>query len=69
MAFTFTCDVLTGENKTATLVVLANDSPYGVVKWEKSSLTAQEPEGSDATIIVSIVREQGLAGELQVTYM
>ncbi|XP_052793587.1 adhesion G-protein coupled receptor V1-like [Mya arenaria] len=58
-----------GANKTAMVIVLANDSPYGVVRWEKSTITVQEPEGSDATIILNIVREQGLTGDLQVTYI
>ena len=59
-----------GVEKTAKLTVLANDSPYGVVKWERESLTysAVEPDETDAIIILFIVREQGLSGDLQVTY-
>ncbi|KAL4228132.1 hypothetical protein ACF0H5_013567 [Mactra antiquata] len=57
-----------GVNKTSTVTVLANDSPYGVVKWKFSSVTAQEPEDSDSRVTLFIVREQGLSGDLQVTY-
>ena len=49
--------------------MLANDSPYGVVRWEKTTFTAMEPEGVDATIVVNVIREQGLSGDLQVAYL
>ena len=51
------------------MIVLANDSPYGVVRWEQTSYSATEPENTDSTIILFILREQGLTGDLQVTYM
>ena len=57
-----------GVEKTAKLTVLANDSPYGVFRWERTTYSAVEPDQSDANIILYIVREQGLAGDLQVTY-
>lgn len=47
---------------------MANDSPYGVVKWNLSRVTTTEPEGSDKVVVLNIIREQGLAGDLQVTY-
>ena len=61
--------IFTGTNKTAKVIVLANDSPYGVVRWEKTTFTAMEPEGVDATIVVNVIREQGLSGDLQVAYL
>ncbi|XP_053406314.1 adhesion G-protein coupled receptor V1-like [Mercenaria mercenaria] len=57
-----------GENKIGKLIVMANDSPYGVVKWSQVTVTTTEPEGSDKVVILYISREQGLAGDLQVTY-
>lgn len=50
------------------MTVLANDSPYGVVKWKFTTMTVEEPEGSDAEATLYVVREQGLAGDLQVTF-
>lgn len=47
---------------------MANDSPYGVVKWSQVAVTTTEPEGSDNVVVLYITREQGLAGDLQVTY-
>ncbi|KAH3717902.1 hypothetical protein DPMN_060698 [Dreissena polymorpha] len=58
-----------GVNNTAKVVVLANDSPYGVVRWETTSQTVVEPEGSDTTIVLYVVRQQGMSGILQVTYI
>ena len=48
---------------------MANDSPFGVVRWERTTYTAVEPDGTDATMILYVVREQGLAGDLQVTFV
>ena len=62
----------TGLNRIAKLIVLANDSPYGVVRWEPTTSTTYtviEPENTDATMILYIIREQGLMGDLQVAYM
>lgn len=50
------------------MVVQANDSPYGVVLWERQSVTVNEPEGSDQSLTVYIIRQQGLMGDLQVLY-
>ena len=57
-----------GIQKTAKVTVLANDSPYGVVRWERTTYTVVEPDGSDTILILFILREQGLTGDLQVTY-
>ncbi|XP_061172919.1 adhesion G-protein coupled receptor V1-like [Saccostrea echinata] len=57
-----------GSNNVAKVIVQANDSPYGVVLWEKQSLTVEEPEGSDQSQTLYIIREQGMMGDLQVLY-
>ncbi|KAL3865787.1 hypothetical protein ACJMK2_043142 [Sinanodonta woodiana] len=57
-----------GLNRTAKVTVLANDSPYGVVSWETTQVTVQEPEGTDSLETLYIVREQGMMGDLQVTF-
>ena len=53
----------------ARIVVQANDSPFGVVLWEKGSEVVPEPNGLDATThVVYVVRQQGTKGELQIAY-
>ena len=52
------------------LIILANESPYGVVRWERQSVIIAEPDDlSDTVIPLTILREQGTIGALQVTYM
>ncbi|KAH9498632.1 Adhesion G-protein coupled receptor V1 [Bulinus truncatus] len=58
-----------GVNIVAKLTVLANDSPYGVIAWEKSLVTVNEPEKSDTTVQLGIVREQGLNLTIRVYYV
>lgn len=52
----------------ATIVVQANDSPYGVVLWERQSVAVNEPERSDQSQTLYITRQQGMMGDLQVMY-
>lgn len=52
----------------ATIVVQANDSPYGVVLWERQSVAVDEPESSDQSQTLYITRQQGMMGDLQVMY-
>lgn len=52
----------------AKLVVQANDSPYGVVLWERESVAVDEPERSDQSQTLYIIRQQGMMGDLQVMY-
>ena len=58
-----------GDRSTASLTVLANDSPHGVVSWEKSSYITTEPEGTDSTTMLHIVRQQGSQGHIRVSFM
>lgn len=60
---------LQGLSHIATLVVLANDSPHGVVAWEKSTYITTEPEGSDSSTMLHIVRQQGSQGHIRVSYV
>ena len=48
---------------------MANDSPHGVVAWEQSSYVTTEPEGTDITTMLHIVRTQGALGTVRVSYM
>ena len=57
-----------GENNVASLIVLANDSPYGVIYWEQTSYITTEPEGFDQPIMLYILREQGTLGDIRVSY-
>lgn len=52
----------------ATIVVQANDSPYGLVLWERQSVAVDEPERSDQSQTLYITRQQGMMGDLQVMY-
>ena len=64
----FFCFV-SGEMTQATVTVLANDSPFGVVSWNNTAITTTEPEGTDRIISLTIIREQGLERELRVSYV
>ncbi|XP_064619709.1 adhesion G-protein coupled receptor V1-like [Lineus longissimus] len=58
-----------GVYNTSTMVIMASDSPNGVVSWEKTALATTEPEGSDATVTLHVIREQGSKGTIQVSYI
>ncbi|XP_055956200.1 adhesion G-protein coupled receptor V1 [Patella vulgata] len=55
----------------ATLIVMANDSPHGVLSWENyaTDFRITEPNGTDRTEILTIIREQGTTSEIRVTYV
>lgn len=59
---------LKGPNKVSKVIVQANDSPYGVVLWEKEFIVLPEPDGTDFTQEVYITRQQGMMGQLQVAF-
>ena len=61
--------LLAGGETQASVTVLANDSPYGVVMWNVTALTTMEPDGTDKIVTLTITREQGLQGELRVSYV
>ncbi|XP_076465116.1 adhesion G-protein coupled receptor V1-like isoform X2 [Babylonia areolata] len=58
-----------GEATQAKITVLANDSPFGVVSWSSTSLTTPEPENTNRELTLTIRREQGLRGQLRVSYV
>lgn len=57
-----------GESNVAKMIVQANDSPYGVILWERESVVLPEPEGTDFTQEVYITRQQGKMGQLQISF-
>lgn len=62
--------VVTGESNSASLIILANESPYGIVRWERRTVIIAEPDTtSDYTLPLSVVREQGTLGDLEIAYM
>lgn len=51
-------------------MILANESPHGVVRWEQRSVLVTEPElAAETTVPLVIVRDQGTLGDLHVTFM
>ena len=60
--------VLPGTESTCRLTVLANDSPHGVVMWEKTVVLTGEPDGSDGTVPLQVVRRQGSRGHITIHY-
>ena len=58
-----------GEKSSSRVTVMANDSPHGVVAWERSSYITTEPEGTDTTTMLHVVRTQGTLGTIRVGYM
>ena len=61
--------LFSGSASESRLIVQANDSPYGVVHWEKSAYITPEPDSSNSLIQLYIIRSQGVAGHIQVSYM
>ncbi len=58
-----------GVKTTSKVTVLANDSPHGVVFWETSLTTMMEPEGTDLTLKLNVIREQGSEGTIRVLFV
>ncbi|KAM9743556.1 adhesion G-protein coupled receptor V1 isoform 2-T3 [Menidia menidia] len=56
-----------GVNSSATLTVLASDDPYGVFVFANATRSVRLPE-ADATVSLTILRQRGLMGQVQVTY-
>ncbi|XP_022110249.1 G-protein coupled receptor 98-like isoform X2 [Acanthaster planci] len=64
--------IISNTDSRATLTVLANDSPHGVVAWTLNSLVSVvgEPEGAQpsASVILHVLREQGSMGAINIRY-
>ncbi|KAM3610925.1 uncharacterized protein V6R79_010649 [Siganus canaliculatus] len=56
-----------GVHTSATLTVFASDDPYGVFVFSNATKTVRLPE-ADSTVTLTIVRQRGLMGQVQVTY-
>ncbi|XP_041856249.1 adhesion G-protein coupled receptor V1 [Melanotaenia boesemani] len=56
-----------GNNTSASLTVLASDDPYGVFVFSNATKSVRLPE-SDATASLTILRQRGLMGQVQVVY-
>ncbi|XP_077457045.1 adhesion G-protein coupled receptor V1 [Stigmatopora argus] len=54
----------------ALLTILPNGSPYGVIGWHLDShiTPTQEPQGLPVNLTLSIVREQGSTGDVEIHY-
>ncbi|XP_057687080.1 adhesion G-protein coupled receptor V1 isoform X4 [Corythoichthys intestinalis] len=62
--------VIDGLRARALLTILPNGSPYGVIGWHLDSriTPTQEPQGFPINLTLSIVREQGSTGEVEIHY-
>nr|XP_046243039.1 adhesion G-protein coupled receptor V1 [Scatophagus argus] len=62
--------VIDKQQAQALLTILPNGSPYGVIGWHlDSQLTlTSEPERLPVNVTLSIVREQGSSGEVEIHY-
>uniref|UniRef100_A0A3Q3W600 Adhesion G-protein coupled receptor V1 n=1 Tax=Mola mola TaxID=94237 RepID=A0A3Q3W600_MOLML len=56
-----------GDQTSATLTVLASDDPYGVFIFANVTRSVRLPE-ADSTVSLTILRQRGLMGQVQVTY-
>ncbi|XP_026177361.1 adhesion G-protein coupled receptor V1 isoform X2 [Mastacembelus armatus] len=56
-----------GVQTSATLTVLASDDPYGVFVFANVTKSVRLPE-ADTTLSLTILRQRGLMGQVQVTY-
>jgi len=52
-----------GVETSATLTVLASDDPYGVFVFANSTRSVRLPE-TDATVLLTILRQRGLMGQV-----
>lgn len=52
----------------AVITVQANDDPHGVVSWSPLTVTAEEQEGRDNVVQLTIVREFGTVGAIIISY-
>ncbi|XP_070820196.1 adhesion G-protein coupled receptor V1 isoform X2 [Chaetodon trifascialis] len=62
--------VIDKQRAQALLTILPNGSPYGVIGWHLDSqfTLTQEPERIPVNVTLSIVREQGSSGEVEIHY-
>ncbi|XP_031160888.2 adhesion G-protein coupled receptor V1 isoform X2 [Sander lucioperca] len=62
--------VIDKQRAQALLTILPNGSPYGVIGWHLDSqfTLTQEPQRVPVNVTLSIVREQGSAGEVEIHY-
>ncbi|XP_075895105.1 adhesion G-protein coupled receptor V1 isoform X2 [Nelusetta ayraudi] len=56
-----------GDQTSATLTLLASDDPYGVFIFSNKTRSVRLPE-ADSTVSLTILRQKGLMGRVQVTY-
>lgn len=54
--------------RQAVITVQANDDPHGVVMWSPSIVTAEEQEGTDNIVPLTLVREFGTVGAIIISY-
>ncbi|XP_014662998.1 PREDICTED: G-protein coupled receptor 98-like isoform X2 [Priapulus caudatus] len=57
-----------GKNNVARITVMANDSPHGVVSWEKTRANFDEPLGQGSKVSLKVIREQGTMGTIVISY-
>ena len=58
-----------GSSNVAVITTLANDDPYGVFTWSASTVEVAEPEEEElSSIQLTIIREFGRAGTVEVSY-
>ncbi|XP_037634420.1 adhesion G-protein coupled receptor V1 isoform X2 [Sebastes umbrosus] len=62
--------VIDKQRAQALLAILPNGSPYGVIGWHLDSqfTLTQEPQRVPVNVTLSIVREQGSSGEVEIHY-
>jgi hypothetical protein len=59
---------LAAGQSVAVITVQANDEPHGVVTWSPDMVLAEEEEGRDNVLQLSLVREFGDIGAIIVSY-
>lgn len=60
--------MISSSNGVAVITVLANDEPHGVFTWATSTTTATEVESDSNDVRVTIVREFGAVGAVEVSF-
>ncbi|XP_036383544.1 LOW QUALITY PROTEIN: adhesion G-protein coupled receptor V1 [Megalops cyprinoides] len=62
--------VIDPQRAYALITILPNGSPYGVIGWHSDSqyVLTQEPQRRPTNITLTIVREQGFVGDVEVRY-
>ena len=60
--------MISSSSGVAVITVLANDDPHGVITWASTTAIATETESDSNDVLLTIVREFGVVGTVEVSF-